>query len=74
MHKYLMFLGYIDVHTPKLQSDFCRYNSKLVAEAASRGHITCFWFGKPINKWHLTAEGLGLYKYHKDIYYGQAID
>lgn len=74
MHKYLMFLGYIDVHTPKLQADFCRYNSKLVAEAASRGHITCFWFGKPINKWHLTAEGLGLYKYHKDIYYGQAID
>ncbi len=74
MHKYLMFLGYIDAHTPKLQSDFCRYNANLVAEAASRGHITCFWFGKPINKWHLTAEGLEFYKYHKDIYYGQAID
>lgn len=74
MHKYLMFLGYIDVHTPKLQSDFCRYNAKLVAEAASRGHITCFWFDKPINKWQLTAEGFELCKYHKGIYYGQAID
>lgn len=74
MHKYLMFLGYIDAHAPKLQSDFCRYKAKLVAEAASRGHITCFCFGKPTNKWHLTTEGLGLYNYHKDIYYGQAID
>ena len=74
MHKYLMFLGYIDANSPKLQSDFCRYKAKLVAEAASRGHITCFWFGKPTNKWHLTAEGLELYNSHKDIYYGQAID
>lgn len=74
MHKYLLFLGYIDAHTPKLQSDFCRYKAKLVAEAASRGHITCFCFGKPTNKWHLTTEGLELYNYHKDIYYGQAID
>ena len=74
MHKYHMFLGYINVHSPKLTSDFCRYKAKLVAEAASRSHITCFWFGKPINKWHLTAEGLEFYKYHKDIYYGQAID
>ena len=74
MHKYLMFLGYIDAHTPKLQSDFCRYKAKLVAEAASRGHITCFCFGKPTNKWQLTTEGLELYHYHKGIYYGQAID
>lgn len=74
MHKYLMFLGYIDVHPPKLQSDFCRYKAKLVAEAASRGHITCFCFGKPTNKWHLTAEGFELYNSSKDIYYGQAID
>lgn len=74
MHKYLMFLGYINVHSPKLQSDFCRYKAKLVAEAASRGHITCFWFGKPTNKWHLTAEGLELCNSNKDIYYGQAID
>lgn len=74
MHKYLMFLGYINTHPPKLQSDFCRYKAKLVAEAASRGHITCFCFGKPTNKWHLTAEGFELYNSSKDIYYGQAID
>lgn len=74
MHKYLMFLGYIDAHPPKLQSDFCQYKAKLVAEAASRGHITCFCFGKPTNKWHLTTEGFELYNSSKDIYYGQAID
>lgn len=74
MHNYLMFLGYIETNTPKLQSDFCRYKAMLIAEAASRGHITCFWFGRPRNKWHLTAEGLELYKSNKDIYYGQAID
>lgn len=74
MHKYLMFLGYIDDHPPKLQSDFCRYKAKLIAEAASRGHITCFCFGKPTNKWHLTAEGFELYNSSKDIYYGQVID
>lgn len=74
MHKYLMFLGYIEFNSPKLQSDFCRYKAKLVAEAASRGHITCFWYGKPTNKWHLTTEGLDLYNHHKDIYYGQTLD
>lgn len=74
MHKYLMFLGYIGAHPPKLQSDFCRYKAKLIAEAASRGHITCFCFGKPTNKWHLTAEGFELYNSSKDIYYGQVID
>ena len=73
MHKYLMLLGYIEAHSPKLQSDFCRYTAKLIAEAASRGHITCFLHGKPTNKWHLTMDGLELYNSNKDIYYGQAI-
>lgn len=73
MHKYLMLLGYIEAHSPKIQSDFCRYTAKLIAEAASRGHITCFLYGKPTNKWHLTMDGLELYNSNKDIYYGQAI-
>lgn len=73
MYKYLMLLGYIEAHSPKLQSDFCRYTAKLIAEAASRGHITCFLYGKPTNKWHLTMDGLELYNSNKDIYYGQAI-
>lgn len=73
MHRYLMLLGYIEAHSPKLQSDFCRYTAKLIAEAASRGHITCFLYGKPTNKWHLTMDGLELYNSNKDIYYGQAI-
>ena len=73
MHKYLMLLGYIEAHSPKLQSDFCRYTAKLIAEAASRDHITCFLYGKPTNKWHLTMDGLELYNSNKDIYYGQAI-
>lgn len=73
MHKYLMLLGYIEAHSPKLQSDFCRYTAKLIAEAASRGHITCFLYGKPTNKWRLTMDGLELYNSNKDIYYGQAI-
>lgn len=72
MHKYLMLLGYVEAHSPKLQSDFCRYTAKLIAEAASRGHITCFLYGKPTNKWHLTMDGLELYNSNKDIYYGQA--
>lgn len=74
MHKYLMCLGYIDLYSPKLQANFCRNKARFIAEAASRGHITSFWFGRPTNKWHLTAEGLELYNSNKDIYYGQAID
>ena len=74
MHKYLMFLGYVYVYEPKLQSDFCRYKARLIAEAASRGHITCFCNGKPTNKWYLTTEGFELYSHSKDLYYGQALD
>lgn len=74
MHKYLMFLSYIHEIKPSLQSNFCRRYARLIAEAASRGHITCFSFGRPSNHWWVTIKGDELLDGNQDSYYGQAID
>lgn len=57
MYKYLELLSYLSVSPKELQSDYVRYNAKLIAEAASRGHITCIVFGVPTNKWFITNKG-----------------
>lgn len=59
---YCNALRYIDIVRPKLQSDYCRYNAKMIAEMASRGHITCLNSNTRMasNRWWLTHEGRDL--------------
>lgn len=59
---YCNALVYIGTLRPKLQSDYCRYNSKMIAEMASRGHITCIDKTTRLagNRWFLTSEGQDL--------------
>lgn len=63
MNKYLSFLKYIDQNNPKLQADFCRENAKLIAEAASRGHITAInYYNEAANYWRLTCKAYAILK------------
>ena len=62
MEKYLYVLEYIDRKHPTLQSDFARYNAKLISEACSRGHISNITFGMVTNNWRLTFKGYTLCK------------
>jgi hypothetical protein len=63
MNKYLSFLNYIDQNSPKFQSDFCRENAKLIAEAASRGHITfLIYCSEATNYWKLTCKAYAIIK------------
>lgn len=57
MYEYLELLSILSVNPKELQSDYARYNAKLIAEAASRGHITCIIFSVPTNKWYITNKG-----------------
>ena len=57
MNQYLKVLYEIYCEPRYLQSDFARYNAKLIAEAASRGHITSLLSGIATNKWYLTIDG-----------------
>lgn len=63
MHQYIKFLTHIRLFHPKLQADFCRENAKLIAESASRGHITSlnFW-GEATNRWELTYKAYDILK------------
>lgn len=58
MNQYLKFLYEIYTNPRHLQSDYCRYNAKFVAEAASRGHITSLLAGISVNKWYITIGGM----------------
>lgn len=60
MNQYLKTLYEIYKEPKFLQSDFARYNAKSVAEAASRGHITCVLAGIATNKWYVTISGAEL--------------
>lgn len=63
MDKYISFLKYIDENNQKFQADFCRENAKLIAEAASRGHITCLnYYSEVINYWKLTCKAYSILK------------
>lgn len=57
MNEYLKVLHALYMNPRHLQSDFARYNAKIIAEAASRGHITCLLAGIATNKWYLTIKG-----------------
>lgn len=71
MTEYVNFLKYIKLFTPKFQSDYCRYNAKLVAEAASRGHISCIdWNHQATSKWKLTHLGYDVLKAAEEVFGG----
>lgn len=57
MNEYLKVLHALYVKPRHLQSDFARYNAKIIAEAASRGHITSLLAGIATNKWYVTIKG-----------------
>ena len=71
MNHYLEILNYVRLTQPKLKSDFARLEAYLVAEAASRGHITTVIAGRAAFRWYITQEGIkflngkqGCYVYH----------
>lgn len=66
MDKYLKLLLEVHAHPKAFQSDYARYNAYLIAEAASRGHITSVVNGIPVGRWYVTTEGL-LFLQHNGI-------
>jgi hypothetical protein len=46
----------------RLQSDFARENAFIIAEAASRGHISSVLSGTATNSWYVTIKGFTLLK------------
>ena len=68
MNHYLEILNYIRLTQPKLKSDFARLEASLVAEAASRGHITTVIAGRATFRWYITEEGLKFLKQYRGDY------
>lgn len=61
MDDYVLALRYINNNRVKISSDFCRYNAKFIAEAASRHHIHVYTpYNDNIKRtkyWDLTTAG-----------------
>lgn len=63
MDDYLRILATVKSCPKSFQSDFCRGNSSLVAEAASRNHISCLGVdGRNVGCWEITASGVKFLK------------
>lgn len=62
LNKYLETLAQMMFKQYKLQSDFARENAFIIAEAASRGHITSVLSGTATNAWYVTSKGFQLLK------------
>lgn len=62
LNKYLDMLCQMMQKQYTLQSDFARENAFMVAEAASRGHISSVLSGTATNAWYVTAKGFNLLK------------
>ncbi|OQS44850.1 hypothetical protein [Chromobacterium haemolyticum] len=58
MNHYLQVLLFIRMCPQKFQSDYSRANARHVAEAASRGHITCTVNGINSGEWMVTDSGV----------------
>lgn len=57
MNDYLKVLSHVKNRPQTFQSDFVRNHASLVAEAASRGHISCLNNGRNSGRWNLTLIG-----------------
>lgn len=62
LNKYLETLAQMMFKQYKLKSDFARENAFIIAEAASRGHITSVLSGTATNSWFVTSKGYTLLK------------
>lgn len=58
MNEYLKVLLECHKHPKAFQSDYARQYASYIAEAASRGHISCVLNGLPTVRWYVTTEGL----------------
>lgn len=59
MGDYLRVLAAIKSCPKTFQSNYVRNNSALVAEAASRGHLSCLSMdGRNAGAWEVTAAGI----------------
>lgn len=68
MNQYIEVLAYIRLVAVSLKSNFARYEAYLIAEAASRGHITSVIGGRACGSWHITEEGIKFLKQYKGYY------
>ena len=62
LNKYLEILCKMMQKQYRLQSDFAREHAFIIAEAASRGHISSVLSGTATNSWYVTANGFKLLK------------
>lgn len=62
LNKYLETLCKMMQKQYRLQSDFAREHAFIIAEAASRGHISSVLSGTATNSWYVTAKGFKLLK------------
>ncbi len=68
MNQYIEVLGCIRLVAVSLKSNFARYEAYLIAEAASRGHITSVIGGRSCGSWYITKEGIKFLKQYKGDY------
>ncbi len=72
MTEYLKMLQALRNERRTFQSNFARSNSNLIAEAASRGHISCLDAnGRNTNMWHVTTLGVMFISNNECKSYGQ---
>lgn len=65
MSEYLKVLAAIKGCPKSFQSNYARNNAALVAEAASRGHISCLTVsGRNGGSWEVTSAGVEFLKGH----------
>ena len=62
LNKYFETLYKMMYQQYTLQSDFARSHAFIIAEAASRGHISSVLSGTATNAWYVTAKGFKLLK------------
>lgn len=58
MNHYLQVLLHIRMTPQKFQSDFSRAQARFIAEAASRGHVSCLRGGVNCGEWYVTDAGV----------------
>ena len=68
MNQYIEVLACIRLGAVSLKSNFARYEAYLIAEAASRGHITSVMGGRVCGSWYITEEGIKFLKQYKGDY------
>lgn len=63
MSEYLKVLAALKQCPKSFQSNYVRNNSAIVAEAASRGHISCLTVnGRNAGAWEVTSSGVRFLK------------